>query len=183
MTLYRSIGSGEPEAIAPTVPELPHLPELASVADTAWTAVATGQGIRGYETIVDGGEAVIRDPISPTCYREIRLLQTDTGSWYITEVVQRPSLEIEGFAGVVRETIAYPLDGVEPTSRSRTFGRPQGHQLLFPDPEVAFGEPVTDVVCARLLDQLREVTGEQPLVARRSVPRWRNWLHWLGIGS
>jgi hypothetical protein len=180
MALYKSTGHGELSNTDPGVNslELPAMPELVSVADRAWTAVATGQKVPGYETALDGSEAVIRDVISPTRYSELRLAQHSNGAWYITEVLQRPSLEDEGFGGTVRETASYPLDGKEHTTRTRTFGYFQDDKLLFPEPEVIFGEPVTNTVCERLLGQLREVMGEGQLEQSRASRR-PGLLGWL----
>lgn len=157
-------------------PELPHLPELIDAADQTWTAVANGQEIKGYDAGIEGGAAVVRDKISPTRHTELRLAQSAEGSWSVTEALQRPTLEDEGWAGTVRESRTYYLDG-SPTMYAKFQSRLENGKLIDLDPKVEHHEPVDDQTCQRLLGHLHEFLGEDE-AAR--APKGQGWLRWLG---
>lgn len=107
---------------------------------------------------------------SPTSYAAVELFQVG-GTWYVTHEMQRPTLEVEGLGGHVRQTVTYPLNTYEPATYTYQQGHLNNHGVLDGAEEIAFGNPLDQKTCDTLLSEMRSVLA--PRV------RGRHWLGWF----
>ncbi|HSX34757.1 MAG TPA: hypothetical protein VLF62_03895 [Candidatus Saccharimonadales bacterium] len=144
--------------------------DAASLLYTRAAMVGTPDAFPGFNTTVADGHVYVQKELTPTRYIEVEVFQVDN-TWYVSERVQRPTLEDEGFGGTVRDTVTYPLNSYEPTTRTTEIGVLSQSGLLINNHEdAAFGHPLDTNACVHVFNSLRAITGEQPIVIPRAKP-------------
>jgi hypothetical protein len=141
--------------------------DAASLLHTRAAMAARPDAFPGFDTTVADGHVYVRKGLTPTRHIEVEVFEQG-GTWYVSERIQRPTLEDEGFGGTVRDTYTYPLNDHEPTTRTRETGvLSQTGLLVNNHEEAAFGDPLDGDACVHVLNSLRAITGEQPIVIPR----------------
>jgi hypothetical protein len=157
-----------------TVGTLPHLRPLVETTVQLHAQLAVGRPIEvpGITAEFHDEHAVITHSVSPTTHASVDIFCVG-GTWYIRQETQRPSLETEGMGATVREVKTYPLDEHEFATTERAIGRLQnGGEFAVTSQDVGVTEPLNDAVCVNLLESLRTVSGEYPLVQRAPKKGW-----------
>gem|GEM_PF-7022801 len=155
---------------------LPSHSEVAGAASMLHTMVAMSPDsdrFPGFTAMLDEeGRACIRRSSPAGYYSELDIFEAN-GVWYLREERVIPE---EGRTAL-RERHTYPLADGAPTFHERQEGVITGDfadQRLFAgeqDGEVSVGEPVDEQTRLRLLNAIRTVTGEQPIIVPRPNER------------
>jgi hypothetical protein len=155
---------------------LPHLRPLVETTVQLHAQLAVGRPVEapGITAKFHDEHAVLTQKISPTTHASVDIFCVG-GTWYIRQETQRPSMETEGMGATVREIKTYPLAEHEFATAERAIGRLyDGGEFAASSHDIHVTEPLNDAVCMNLLDALRTVSGEYPLVQPRAPKK--GWL-------